>query len=140
MSVTGNETKATPRPWGSIHETDSYITITGPDGFGIAEVAVYDDQAVGKANAEFIVRACNSHADLLAALKRIANWSISDGSHAFGARLQEVARAAIAAVEGRSSVCPACNQRVPLDGGRLAVHDHPATQERCSFSGEGAAS
>ena len=36
------DAKHTPGPWGSIAEVEGHITITGPDGYGIAEVDVAD--------------------------------------------------------------------------------------------------
>ena len=60
----------TPTPW--------KYDILDDDNFGISAgwtdiATVYnrDDSPTDKANAEFIVRACNSHGDLLAALKAI---------------------------------------------------------------------
>lgn len=51
----------------------------------VAEVFQYrnndhKDEATSLANAEFIVRACNSHADLLAACEQMAGWITSKGS------------------------------------------------------------
>ena len=92
-------------------------------------------QLIGGGDIHGIVAIVDKYPALLAQdMSEEAAFNILSGA------ARESRRAAIAAAEGRSSVCPACNQRVPLDGGRLAVHDHPATQERCSFSGEGAAS
>jgi len=102
----------TPVPW-TVHPqyTDRSvfpIGTTEPDGSSIILAEVNSrggTEENQRANAEFIVRACNSHADLLAALEECVT---EDGAHclAYGtdtpklrARLEavnQIARAAIA--------------------------------------------
>lgn len=66
-----SDNQHTPVPWDTEptagHDRHGQSAIYGEDGKDIA--IVYD----GQANAEFIVRACNSHDDLLAALKGAEN-------------------------------------------------------------------
>lgn len=64
----------------------THCGITCEDGEGVFVADIYADceqlpDAVAEANAEFIVRACNSHHDLIAALKslRFGNcWCVQD--------------------------------------------------------------
>lgn len=55
---------------------------------------------VGKANAEFIVRACNTHYKLLDACKEVTEW-FANKSEFVGAELNELIKAAIAKAEGK---------------------------------------
>jgi hypothetical protein len=57
----------TPTPW-----IEKFGTISGPGGFYIASVTASfpEHDELQEANAAFIVRAANSHEDLLALLKR----------------------------------------------------------------------
>lgn len=54
----------TPLPW---RLEQKWHWVVGPNGESIARIRRLDERP---ANAEFIVRACNSHDDLLAALER----------------------------------------------------------------------
>ena len=73
-----NETKHTPLPWWSPNShAGEYQEIFGPHG------PHHDDRLpiIGKADAEFIVRACNAHDALLAAARAgraliIANFDL----------------------------------------------------------------
>lgn len=50
----------TPGPWDTIHETAGYITVTGPSGFGLAEVDardIFKQGWDGEANARLIASA-----------------------------------------------------------------------------------
>lgn len=77
------ETKNTPTPWGLHHGekysrvlmkpdscTDDFIAEVTSDMTGIE---YEDDDANRKANAAFIVRACNAHDDVVAALSAIVS-------------------------------------------------------------------
>jgi hypothetical protein len=60
----------TPGPWrASDGRVASRISITSANGIPVAVVPFADPE--GKANAEFIVRACNSHDDLIAAVAMV---------------------------------------------------------------------
>ncbi len=101
-----SDTKHTELPW-----TRCVLELEGPEGkqsktvalqhqiralslpLAVSHVAIVAPNEQGEANAEFIVRACNAHDDLLAACedaafvlgkvldKDIANWERSDGLH-----------------------------------------------------------
>lgn len=72
----------------------------GPE-FGPSALIGMDET---KANADFIIRACNAHDDLLAALKAIIAWQADPqkDTPSWERRLYE-ARAAIAKADGRES-------------------------------------
>lgn len=65
--------KHTPIPWSVDHNCTSFII----DADGVTVAQVEDD-----ADAEFIVRACNSHDDLLEALKELVKLD-DEGEQAF---------------------------------------------------------
>ena len=71
-------TDRTPGPWTTriSPEQDDTIQIVGniKDGIldPVAELVEYEDSAIDAANAQFIVRACNSHDQLLEALIDLA--------------------------------------------------------------------
>lgn len=77
------ETKHTPLPWAAnIKDSGLYdkTDISHDSGFicrfdssDEGYIGEFDDATI-KANAEFIVRACNSHYDLLEALDEIVQW------------------------------------------------------------------
>lgn len=94
-----NENKHAPTPW-RITETER---IVGQDGRtirieGVAFPGGADPEAV--ANAEFIVRACNSHEALLESLQEMVKW-IEEGDYEDG--FLGKARAAIAKATGESA-------------------------------------
>ena len=72
------EAKHTPGPWTIWPDADSDQLAVGPErgGVAICDVVITNGigvntestRATGYANADFIVRACNNHDDLLAAL------------------------------------------------------------------------
>src|SRR3990167_8097248 len=79
----------TPTPWkadvGSFQRTDGYITIIADKAgithsIPIAKVAIYEHDGTATATAEFIVRACNSYAGLLAAAEA-AVWEVHTYHH-----------------------------------------------------------
>jgi hypothetical protein len=58
------------------------------------------DNSMRRANAAFIVRACNSHDALLAALQTIADFPITDVSNMDAYNVREIARTAISQALG----------------------------------------
>lgn len=68
------------------------------DGADIASVAARQYDGVQQANAEFIVCACNSHADLLAALQHVNRiWG-----HKFNGETADMVDTAIAKAKGEA--------------------------------------
>jgi len=86
--------------WIARHENDKHW-IEDVDHIPIANI--FDSGEEGKAKAEFIVRACNNHDDLVRALKTIAacdrDLSYVNKSDALG--FIKIAKAAIAKTEGK---------------------------------------
>lgn len=69
MGAQTKQTAHTPTPW--LLE-DGTLRAAGEETRLVADVAIYGRLSdEGKANAAFIVRACNSHNDLVAALRAI---------------------------------------------------------------------
>lgn len=67
-------TKHTPGPWVRLGRTSDRHHAIGPEGetpnaAPVTVNALYDEE--GEANADFIVRACNAHEDLLEALEAL---------------------------------------------------------------------
>lgn len=88
MSKQEEKSARTPGPW-KVFSFDEF-RVEGPDGISI--LSPYRRSAEEfKANAEFIVRACNAHDDLVAALKLAAPHH--QGGHS------EVGKAICAALE-----------------------------------------
>jgi len=95
-----SEIKHTPGPWRI--DAPAGSVIIGPDEIDVALTFAgsgFRELETDEANAEFIVRACNSHDELLAALQRVADWIFNiDGDCVADA--QAWARAAIAKAKG----------------------------------------
>lgn len=95
--------KHTPVPWFSL--SGGYISASvGPDWYSKlvarTQSAIEED---GRANAAFIVRACNAHDDLLEACKEAAEWLESGANgDAWALAPAKTLRAAIARAEGRA--------------------------------------
>ena len=72
----------TPTPWtlagGTNKKCQLFIWMAGTYAGGHAIATVHDIQEPAKANAEFIVRACNSHDRLLDACKQAHAFLCSD--------------------------------------------------------------
>jgi hypothetical protein len=83
----------TPTPW-DINETHTVIPwfinetlssgvagyeVTGPNGEEIFDDNEFSCEAPSLGNAAFIVRACNAHDELVAALKAVRAWGIAEG-------------------------------------------------------------
>ena len=115
------ETKHTPMPWIVTDERHDLIAIgaecrrfsccvvNGPNPSSYADKAGIAQAAEQKANAEFIVRACNAHDELLEQLKAVteslnmARLVMTDPqTRALAGEIVESARATITKVEGRS--------------------------------------
>lgn len=102
------ETKHTPLPW-RLYEGDDYISVgtTDPSDPLILDTIGQrsndpdrpEDEQV--ANAEFIVRAVNSHDDLLAVCRAVLDRHSYQGTGEPWPALFEAARAAVAKAEGR---------------------------------------
>lgn len=95
----------TPGPW-TVYSNRVCVWVYAPDGKPVCKV----DDAVrieARANAEFIVRACNAHADMLDALRMAARHvpadalEYSEGTHGDRVYPADVIAAAIARAEGR---------------------------------------
>lgn len=94
----------TPVPWEGFPPQDPTMikTVFGYPGMDDSErspITFLGSGVKRKANAEFIIRACNAHDDLLGALKQL---SAALDEFDFDPALQAAARAAIANAEGRS--------------------------------------
>lgn len=99
--MTTPQTNHTPTPWRQ-HDSPSAVIAIRAGSQTIAHVfkhigsAVLMDQAhEGAGNADFILRAVNSHDELVAALTFIAQSSDFNGG-TFPLELQQIARAALA--------------------------------------------
>lgn len=92
-----NEMKHTQLPWhvGGADAETGQINIIGDPHHGFYVCGVIAGVESQEANAEFIVRACNGHDDLLEALRTIAKFGTCAAS-------RDTARAAIAKAEGRA--------------------------------------
>lgn len=114
MKSFGDGVKHTPTPWKTGGRIGS-LNIDAENGRGIATCGYTDTSDVTKslaenvANAEFIVRACNSHDDLIHYLKRIAqiaeirqNENLNDATiHAITECMMSLAKEALAKAEGK---------------------------------------
>ena len=103
----------TPLPWTTRkarpgHDRD--VGIVAPGCAGVIAECFEEFRAKGErhpeeaeANAEYIVRACNSHEELLEALRQIDNEAGCPAAEYMPAlpRIWEIARAAIAKAKGR---------------------------------------
>jgi hypothetical protein len=106
----------TPSPWRVVRNYHDRIYIVGPRNDGKSTISdricsVQQPRAGGGGNADFIVRACNAHEELLAALKALTDPPYPDGFCHKGICSEEKctrcsrharARAAIAKAEGQS--------------------------------------
>lgn len=101
-----------PLPWALSAAYDHLVC--GPDGRAIFECWFRGHKYPGigadaRANAAFIVRACNSHDDLLAAAKvmeRVFNLAILNGQLSPGTENSEIANAMRAAIVKAEGVAP----------------------------------
>ena len=89
--------KHTPTPWTVAKHERGLVRAQGRTIVVVRETGNQDIDA----NAEFIVRACNAHEDLLAALKEIERSLANHPTFAWH-NIVEIARAAIAKAEGES--------------------------------------
>lgn len=100
----------TPTPWNTaepIHEYKSgsvwvstVFAENGPEWGKIAAEATAPDREMARANAEFIVKACNAHKDLVTALKSILDTqTMPTAVHAMD-ECYRIAKEAIAKAEG----------------------------------------
>lgn len=96
-----NEPTATPTPWRwAVREHDGIVSILSNDTDMLSVASMNDyDHMPAEANAEFIVRAVNSHADMLAALEYIVAWNPKTWS---AEKARDMAKAAIAKARGQS--------------------------------------
>lgn len=93
----------TPTPWVIEAGTDGIIRGSADDRW-IAKTSVSDPSGwdTDAANAAFIVRACNNHEEILAALKLMVHSAVPHpGEHKAMYAAWEVAHKAIAKAEGR---------------------------------------
>ena len=82
--MTDKKAKHTPGPWAIYEDVGKRHCITTGDGiYNLAWVPANGE--VCKANAEFIVRACNSFDDLLAAVKALLPLIVRHTCHFHGA-------------------------------------------------------
>ena len=86
-------TQHTPTPWQAPETISFYI-------LGASELGQFVANASTKANADFIVRACNAHDELVAALSQIARLA-SEGEVSANMQyaLGDIARAALAKID-----------------------------------------
>ncbi len=101
-------TQHTPTPWhyGDCIQPIILIVGPGPEQRLIAQIYASGD-GVGRKNVEFICRAVNCHADLLAACKAVLKAYLTEASWGDGIAGEhgpavDSARAAIARAEGRA--------------------------------------
>jgi len=75
------------KPWGYFKRLEAAFfrseawAITGPEHDHDDNWDIIADNILDEETARFIVRACNSHYELLEALKAIANFECRDGSY-----------------------------------------------------------
>lgn len=116
MSQSKRTRKGQGTPWrvGNSYATHGYCKIfeaESPEDYDAVIAETYGTEEEASSRAEFIVRACNSHSDLLAALRKALDWSKSDlacygeesPSDAMLKNRAKVLRAAIAKAEGRGA-------------------------------------
>lgn len=104
-NMTAAPTAHTPIPWSISADGQRIISADGESVIADVHGAACADQE-GAANARMIVRAVNSHAELLAALREIADHSVDgprdEWAEAVGySVVKDIARAAIARAESR---------------------------------------
>lgn len=93
-----SETKHTPTPW-AVEELLGDIWIICPTDRGPMPILTLGKASpVGLANAAFIVRACNAHDEMVAALEKSLTYVQSDPAVYF---LTEQIRAALAKAEAK---------------------------------------
>jgi len=101
-------TEHTPLPWHVVTIDGSIGSVEASDGSAVAQAQMRGtlrcpDNDERRANAEFIVRACNSHGDLLEALEMLMPLEPSRyESDSYDRGMWENARAAIAKAKGES--------------------------------------
>ena len=99
----------TPTPW-ELSEKENFMgsweILDGDNSDNTIAMTSYrlgtTDEEKQKANAEFIVRACNSHDELVKALKEIASYSPHCCEDCPCDYLRQVAEEAIAKAEGKA--------------------------------------
>ena len=69
----------TPTPWR--YESETMTIRSVPANYWLATMDSWDSSVSNTTNAAFIVRACNSHADLLAACEAIDTFFVFFDSH-----------------------------------------------------------
>lgn len=91
--------KHTPLPWfyEQVHK-EGYFKITRDDGEDTHKVA----SGLSQSDAAFIVRACNSHYDLIAALEGLTSWceGYEIAENPIALKYIEKARAALSKAKG----------------------------------------
>lgn len=110
--MTTTKTKHGPLPWRLETSWDGFTIVDKIgeiDGI-IGQAGNYDVPCIQKDNAEFIVKACNSHYDLLEVCKLVKDWFEPMFEHAVRStflehseefEILEKARAAITKAEGK---------------------------------------
>lgn len=105
------KTKHTPLPWG-IHHGDDYSAILNTPESSTSEFIAniysddigytYEDDVVNRqANADFILKACNSHYELIEALNAIVRTQAdSDSESVLAYELAEIAEKALKKAKG----------------------------------------
>lgn len=102
--------KHTPAPWHYYEHSHDLKFVVGDATTAIAHICPSGRRKLDEANAAFIVRAVNSHEELLAALYNLKTWIEADAKGYCAKELRAVslerhlavARAAIAKAEGRT--------------------------------------
>lgn len=99
-------TTHSPLPWETNgHDICPVNTHGSSCAFGLRIATVYGITEDSKANAQFIVHACNSHADLLGALEALVGWAgfvVEDAQDLSGYELILKARQALALAKGET--------------------------------------
>ena len=101
------EHKHSPLPWklhskAHAHIETSYGRSTAACG-GVTDGQLEDGgQSENKANAKFILRACNSHYELVEALEQILAMAIADEKPQYRWHTEDIARAALAKTKGEA--------------------------------------
>lgn len=102
MTPTAPRPTHTPGPWMSFDSGTKVITCDS-ESLLIASLEECEVETVAerKANAEFIVRACNSHEELVEALRDLLQVIATDELIPESVSYMQQARAALAKAEGR---------------------------------------
>ena len=127
MTHETTEAKFTPGPWSHIGDTAGYITITAPNGFGLAEVDIDDtfdqqEPGEGEANANLIAAAPDLYEALEAFVRYIEVTNPDTGYvHCLCCQCVTDPQDAGEGLSEHTAACPAWSARIVLAKARGEV-------------------